>query len=61
MNFVVLNATEDFVEDGKLLQSMNKACIVLVPKVPNPELMTQFRPISLCNFSYKIFSKVLAN
>lgn len=61
VNSVVLNATKDFVEAGKLLQSMNKTHIILVPKVPNPELMTQFRPFSLCNFSYKILSKVLAN
>ena len=28
---------------------------------PTPELVTQFKPINLCNVTYKIISKVLVN
>ena len=40
---------------------MNLTFIALVPKKSNSMLVLDYRPISLCNVLYKIFSKVLEN
>ena len=40
---------------------VNGTLLTLIPKVNHPEHIFQFRPISLCNVSYKIITKTMAN
>ncbi|CAB4270029.1 unnamed protein product [Prunus armeniaca] len=51
----------DFLRGTSSPMPLNLTHIALIPKIPNPESVSQFRPIGLCNFSYKILSKVMAN
>jgi hypothetical protein len=42
-------------------ENINQTVLVLIPKVSHPTLLSQFRPISLCNVILKIVSKAQAN
>lgn len=46
---------------AKIPKGIGETLICLIPKVDNPECCSQFRPISLCNVTYKILTKVLVD
>ena len=50
-----------FFYNGHLLKEINRTVITLIPKLESPEASHHYRPISLCNVSYKIIAKILAN
>jgi hypothetical protein len=39
----------------------NSSFLALIPKETNPSNFSRFRPISLCNSSYKILTKIIVN
>jgi len=57
----IFQLVNSFFREGTFDPELNLTHITLIPKVANPESISEFRPISLCNFSYKIITKVMAN
>lgn len=57
----VTNSILSWLNSGTIPYPLNHTFITLIPKTKNPEYVTQYRPISLCNVLYKNFSKVLTN
>ena len=57
---LVIQAIKEFFVTGELLKETNATIISLIPKVPNPSKMGDFRPISCCNTIYKCIYKIIA-
>ncbi|KAK9924951.1 hypothetical protein M0R45_033292 [Rubus argutus] len=57
----IVEAVQCFLESDSATSQINSTHVASIPKVKNPEFLSQMRPISLCNVLYKIGSKVLAN
>ena len=57
----VMTTIEDFRVGHGNMDRLNKAYIILQPKLEGAELIVDFRPISLSNSIYLIIAKVLAN
>ena len=55
----VIVAVQIFFRDGWLLSQSNQTYITFIPKKKGACSFNHFRPISLCNFYYKIISKIL--
>jgi len=54
------NICHAFQNNSCCVQSINSSYITLIPKIPNPKLVSDFRPISLLNTSKKLITKLLA-
>nr|KAJ0187106.1 hypothetical protein LSAT_V11C900454800 [Lactuca sativa] len=54
-------AVKEFFLSKKILKEINTTVIALVPKVPTPGIVGDYRPISCCNVVYKCISKIIVN
>lgn len=57
----ISNGVLQALNTGIMPRGINHTYICLIPKTKNPQKITEYRPISVCNVLYKITSKVLAN
>lgn len=57
---VMRKTVKDFFQHSILDPRLSQTNIYLIPKTDRPSEMSEFRPISLCNVSYTIISKVLS-
>jgi len=52
-------AIKTFIGGAELPKFYTHTCLVMIPKVESPQYFTDLRPISLCNLTSKIISKIL--
>ena len=57
----LLRMISGFMRKAKVGGGINSTFLALIPKEENPGSFEIYRPISLCNLSYKIVAKLLAN
>ncbi|GJV74127.1 RNA-directed DNA polymerase, eukaryota, reverse transcriptase zinc-binding domain protein [Tanacetum coccineum] len=57
----VFEAVKYFFNSGAIPNGCNSSFIALIPKIPDANLVKDFRPISLIESMYKIIAKIMAN
>lgn len=57
----ITKAVTNFFENGDLTEEINATVVALILKVPMSEFIGQLRPISCCNFLYKVIAKVMVS
>lgn len=53
----VVESVQDFFNGKKLSKYFSHTCLALIPKIESPQTFSVMRPISLSNFSSKIWLK----
>lgn len=61
VNPIVIKTILDFLNHDITPPKFHETHIVLIPKTKNPERVTDYRSISLCNVVYKLASKTVEN
>jgi hypothetical protein len=57
----VSNAVLDFFQNGWILLNFNSNNSVLIPKTNHADKVTDYQPIAIANFKFKLISKILAD
>lgn len=57
----MLQVVREFMAGVPMLKGISISLIILTPKKPNPMTFVDIRPISLCTFVNKVFTKILVN
>lgn len=55
----ITNEAQNFFEIGVMRSDVARSNLVLIPKSDEAITVGQFRPISVCNITYKLISKIL--
>ncbi|KAL8106994.1 hypothetical protein AgCh_023701 [Apium graveolens] len=57
----IVKLVKRFFSTGEIEMGLSETNIVLIPKKKSPAMLTELRPIALCNVVMKIITKVIAN
>ncbi|WOL11020.1 hypothetical protein Cni_G19781 [Canna indica] len=52
---------ESLSESCSLPEAWRNTNLIFIPKIDNPRVVKEYRPIALCNVAYKILSKAIVN
>ena len=56
---IIVKETQEFFRTGVLPEQINNTPVRLIPKAQSPKMVSDYRPIALCNVVYKLISKIL--
>lgn len=60
IKFDLLEVVQESYQNKQTLKSLNATFLALIPKIDSANSLDQFRPIALCNVTYKIITKLIA-
>jgi len=57
----LFDAVLQFFVSGWFLPNYNANTLILIPKIPNADIVEHYRPIAMANFKFKVISKIIAD